>query len=619
MIAHTPARRRGPRWMVCLIAALGARVFVCAGTPAPSDQKSANVLFAEQISPLFEKRCVICHSGDTAQSGLDLSSREGLLKGGKRGPAIVPGDPKASLLYKMVAREIEPGMPPGGPDGRLSKDLVASVAAWIQAGAPFAGQALQGSLIFAEHIRPVLETRCVTCHGAKVTKAGLDVSTRESLLRGGDDGPAVVPGKAGDSLLLKRIKHEIQPGMPFQAEKLPDDVIGRFAAWIDAGAPYSDTPLRLPEKSPPISKSVKTHWAFERPVRPAIPSVKNTAWVRNPIDAFVTAEHEKRGLKPLGEADKRVLLRRVYIDLIGLPPTAVEMSAFLADQSTDAYEKVVDRLLGDPRYGERWGRHWMDVWRYSDPDGYAGRVDYSQNHIWRWREWIIESMNQDKPYDRMITEMLAGDEIAPTDPQTLRATGFLARSWYRFNRHSWLQDTVDHTAAAFLGVTLRCARCHEHKYDPFPQEDYYRFRAFFEPYDVRIDQVPGEPDINKNGLPRAYDAEAREALPDEENSGVLLPAIFAATHRLIRGEETNPDERALMPGVPKALGGASIEIQPVDLPVEAGYPSLRPFVRKDLLKVATAEIGKAEANLVRANQRLVRARERALGPHTISR
>lgn len=602
---------------------------------APTAQKSGEELFVEQIQPLFEKQCKVCHSGEMAQSGLDVSSRTGLLKGGGRGPAIVPGDPKASLLYKLVAHEIEPGMPPGGQDSQLPKDLVARIAAWIQAGAPYVGQAREGGLSdaggardakpaagaevepgnadFDEHIRPVLEAQCLTCHGANnVTRAGLDLSTRETLLRGGDNGPVVVSGKAADSLLLKRIKHEIQPGMPYKGEKLSADVIGRIAAWIDAGAPYSEKPLHLSGGSQVISESGNTHWAFQRPIRPAVPPVKNAAWVRNPIDAFIAAEHEKRGLKPLPEAEKRVLLRRVYVDLIGLPPTSAEMGAFLADRSANAYEKVVDQLLADPRYGERWGRHWMDVWRYSDPDGFAGRVDYSQAHIWRWRDWIIESMNQDKSYDRMVTEMLAGDELAPTDPQTLRATGYLARSWYRFNRHSWLQDTVDHTAAAFLGVTLRCARCHEHKYDPFQQEEYYRFRAFFEPYDVRTDQVPGETDINKNGLPRAYEAEPREALPDEENSGVLLPAIFGETRRLIRGEETNPDEHVLTPAVPKALGGISIDIQPVELPIEASYPALRSFVQEDLLKVATAEIGKAEANLDRANRLLTRAKERAL-------
>jgi len=470
-----------------------------------------------------------------------------------------------------------------------------------------------GEELFVEQIRPLLEKQCLACHGANGVKRGsLDLSTREKLLQGGDNGPGIVPGKAESSLLMQRIRHEVKPGMPFNADKLPEDVIARIGDWINAGAPYSERALKLSGDTQAVTKPGVNHWAFQRPARPATPVVKNASWVRNPIDAFIAAEHEKRGLKPLPEAEKRVWLRRVYLDLIGLPPTLDELHAFLKDRSGDAHEKVVDRLLADPRYGERWGRHWMDVWRYSDPDGFAGRVDYSQKHIWQWRDWIIESINQDKGYDRMVMEMLSGDELASTDPQTLRATGYLARSWYRFNRHSWLQDTVDHTAVAFLGITLRCARCHEHKYDPFEQEEYYRFRAFFESYDVRTDQVPGEADLDKNGLPRAYDAEPREAKPDEENSGVLLPAIFGKTHRLIRGEETNPDEHALTPGVPKALGGANIEIRPMKLPLEASYPALRSFVREDLRKVAEAEISKAEANLVRANNALAKAKERVL-------
>jgi hypothetical protein len=201
------------------------------------------------------------------------------------------------------------------------------------------------------------------------------------------------------------------------------------------------------------------------------------------------------------------------------------VEAFVNDRSPDAYEKVVDELLASRQYGERWGRHWMDVWRYSDWYGSGNReVRNSHRHMWRWRDWIVRSLNEDKSYGRMIEEMLAGDEIAPTDPDVLAATGFLARNWYRFNRNVWLVDTVEATSAAFLGVTLKCARCHDHKYDPFPQQDYYRFRAFFEPHDIRIDRVAGQPDRIEAGLSRAYDSEAKEAGPDEEGGINMLPS-----------------------------------------------------------------------------------------------
>ena len=275
--------------------------------------------------------------------------------------------------------------------------------------------------------------------------------------------------------------------MPFKGKKLPDDDVAKISAWIKAGVPFG-------EGADPDSISraeAEKHWAFKSPVRPPVPVTTRAS--KNPIDAFITREQEKRGLAPLPEADKRTLLRRVYYDLVGIPPSESAVTAFLADKSAQAYDKVVDQLLASQQYGERWGRHWLDIWRYSDWYGYrqSNQVRYSQRHIWRWRDWTIESLNENKPYDRMVTEMLAGDEIAPTDPKVLRATGYLARNWYMFNRNVWLQDTVEYTSAAFLGVTMKCARCHTHKYDPIPHADYYKMRAFFEPHDVRTDRIPG--------------------------------------------------------------------------------------------------------------------------------
>ena len=221
------------------------------------------------------------------------------------------------------------------------------------------------------------------------------------------------------------------------------------------------------------------HWSFQ-PVTSAPVPQGDAAWGRNPIDAFLSEAHRKRGLVPVGEAAPNVLLRRVHMDLVGVPPTTEELAEFLSDPSDDRYLAVVDRLLANPRHGERWGRHWMDVWRYSDWAGHGAEVRESQPHIWRWRDWIVESVNGDKPYDRMVVEMLAADEAAPRDPEALRATGFLVRNWFRYNRNVWLEATVEHTGKAFLGLTLNCARCHSHKFDPIPQEEYYRVRAVFD-------------------------------------------------------------------------------------------------------------------------------------------
>src|SRR5262249_33807257 len=266
-------------------------------------------------------------------------------------------------------------------------------------------------------------------------------------------------------------------------------------AWIDQGA--TGPADEKPEADP------KEHWAFRAPVRPPLPAVPD-ARIRNPVDAFLAAEWSKRGLVPQPPADRRTLLRRVSLDLVGLPPTREEQAAFLADPSPDAYEKVVDRLLASPQYGERWGRHWMDVWRYSDWWGLGAEVRNSQKHIWHWRDWIVESLNADAGYDEMLREMLAAAEMYPKALARWGPTGSLARPYFIFNRNPWMEELVEHTSKAFLGLTINCARCHDHKYDPIAQKDYYHFRAFFEPYQVRTDEVPADTALEKTAIPRAF-------------------------------------------------------------------------------------------------------------------
>jgi hypothetical protein len=328
---------------------------------------------------------------------------------------------------------------------------------------------------------------------------------------------------------------------------------------------------------------------FERVERPPLPAIKGGASARNPVDVFLAAEHERRGLRPRPEAPKAVLLRRVYLDLIGLPPTRAELHAFLADRRPDAYERVVDRLLADPRYGERWGRHWLDVWRYSDWAGFGMQVRDSQKHIWHWRDWVVESLNADKGYDRMVVEMLAADELAPTDPDSLRATGFLVRNYKLLSREKWMEDTVDHTAQAFLGITLGCARCHDHMFDPITQEEYYRVRAIFTPHQVRTDRLPAQPDLKKDGLPRVYDAD-----------------LTAPTYRFIRGDDRTPDKTPLAPGVPEALGG-TFKVEAVKLPREAYEPDRRPFVAREELAASAERVAKAEARIGPARLGVARA------------
>lgn len=337
---------------------------------------------------------------------------------------------------------------------------------------------------------------------------------------------------------------------------------------------------------------------FRSVTRPAPPHVPSLDRDVHPIDAFLAAEHARQGLTVRPTAPPHVLLRRVHLDLVGLPPTPEQVREFLADPSPAAYEQVVERLLASPAYGQRWGRHWMDVWRYSDWAGWGAQVRDSMPHIWRWRDWIIDSLNADKPYDRMVLEMLAADELAPEDVDALRATGFLVRNYKRLSREQWITDTVNHTTKAFLGITLECARCHDHMYDPFAQDEYYRFRAVFEPHNVRTDRVPGQVNTEKDGLVRTFDADP------------VVPTYF-----FVRGDERQADkQRAMQPGVPAALGGATFTPREISFSQAVRMPDKRPFVQDDDLRAATDAIVAARTQLAAARQKLDDARRAATAP-----
>lgn len=432
---------------------------------------------------------------------------------------------------------------------------------------------------YANEVKPLLAARCYACHGSLQQKGGLRLDTVSLLLKGGDSGPAIVSGKSGESILIDHITGKARR-MPPPSDGAPLDrkEIDTIKAWIDAGAKGSAD--ERPEPDP------RDHWAFRVPIRPTIPTV-NSVWGKNSLDAFIAARHEKRGLAPRPEADRRVLLRRVTLDLTGLPPTAAEQAAFLADTSPYAYEKVVERLLASPHYGERWGRHWLDVWRYSDWWGLGSEVRNSQKHIWHWRDWTLEAMNSDVGYDQMLREMLAADELYPTDDSRLRATGFLARSYFKFNRNTWLEDVVEHTSKAFLGITMNCAKCHDHKYDPISQQDFYRFRAFFEPYQIRTDLTGSETDIEKNGVPRVFDCN-----------------LDTPTYLFIRGDEKNPRKTPIAPGLPKVLAREGVDIRQIELPTEAYMTGLRPSILANHLRYAEERLQNARRELELARQAL---------------
>ena len=441
---------------------------------------------------------------------------------------------------------------------------------------------------YAKQIKPVLRERCFACHGALKQEGKLRLDTAALAIKGGESGAAIKPGDVTASLLLKRVTATAESErMPPEGEPLTPAQIAVFKRWIteQAVAPPDEQPERDP----------RAHWSFKTPLRPPVPDLKSPienqkSKIENPIDAFIAAEHRKRGLVPQPEADKRVWLRRVSLDLIGLPPTPEELDAFVADQSPESHDKVVTRLLDSPQYGQRWGRHWMDIWRYSDWWGLGAEVRNSQKHIWHWRDWIIESLNSDKGYDQMLREMLAADELYPNDLDRLRATGYLARQYFIFNRTAWLDETVEHTAKGMLGLTFNCAKCHDHKYDPLSHVEYYQLRALFEPYQIRTEMVAGQTDFEKDGIPRAFDAH-----------------LDVPTHLHLRGDDRNPDKsRTMNPAVPAFLlsNDLKLAIEPVSLPVDAVHPGLREFVVKTHRQVAEQQIAVARAAVDAAKKKL---------------
>ena len=332
------------------------------------------------------------------------------------------------------------------------------------------GQAAEPPVDYTEQIKPILAAKCYACHGALKQESGLRLDASSLVRKGGDTGAIIIAGAAAKSVLIQRVSsQDAGERMPpeGEGEPLSPQQIALLERWVDQGAIAPDEPV------PPDPRK---HWAYQPPKRREIPKPENHAWVGNGVDAFLAARHQEIGLTPAPPAPKEVLLRRLYLDLVGLPPAQAELHEFLGDSSPQAYQRVVDRLLESPLYGERWGRHWMDVWRYSDWTGFGNEIRYGQRHIWRWRDWIVESLNRDKGYDRMILEMLAADELAPKDEAAIRATGFLARNWYKFDRNTWLDETIEHTGKAFLATTFKCAKCHDHKYDPISQQEYYRLR-----------------------------------------------------------------------------------------------------------------------------------------------
>lgn len=517
-------------------------------TAAEQATKSAEAVTADvhesfaEAWQILQKHCLDCHGAEVQQAGLDLSSWAGVARGGESGPVVRWGDADASELVQRVrSGEMPPeGETPLTPDERalLERWVVESVepsaaiahsAEVGQDASPqdgFTPSAVHGPRGDADEeptqsqaaALMVLRRHCIPCHGRHRQEAGLDLRTRASILRGGKSGAAIVPGQPEES----RLVHQLRAGQMPPRERLieasvkPVDpaAVELIAAWIAAGAPEvverPDVATEAGDRL--VTDKDRDFWSFRAPSRPSPPQVRTSgSRVRNPIDAFILAGLREKGLEFVPEADRVTLIRRATFDVTGLPPTPEEVRAFLDDPRPDAYERLIDRLLASPRYGERWARFWLDLAGYADSEG-KREQDLDRPHAWRYRDYVIRALNSDKPYDRFLHEQLAGDELAdytgasevtPEIHDNLVATAFLRMvpdaTWANItgflpDRVEVIAEEIDVLGAAVFGLTLKCARCHTHKLDPIPQRDYYRlvdvFKGALDEYDWMKPDIP---------------------------------------------------------------------------------------------------------------------------------
>ncbi len=477
------------------------------------------VSYGNDIRPLLQSKCFHCHGEETRKANLNLETSAGLSEGGESGALIVPREPGKSLLFERI----HSGEMPPDEEDRLSDSDVKRIERWIENGATID---VDASIEFDAHETPnqyavvaILLRRCTACHGRHQQLADLDLRNKTAMLRGGKSGPAIVPGHPEDSLLVKMIRGGQMPPLDRLVEASVKPIepaeVEKLVKWIAAGAPelHVEPDVATTEGDPLVSDEDRDFWAFRSPQPVQVPEVKDHRLVRNEIDAFIIRKLEAAGLSLNEEADRQTLIRRAAFDLTGLPPEPADVAAFVADDNPRAYELLIDRLLDSPRYGERWGRYWLDLAGYADSEG-KREQDLPRPHAWRFRDYIIRSYNADKPFDQFLLEQIAGDELADYEnaPEitseiydNLVATGFLRMTpdatWanitgYVPDRIDVIADEIDVLGSAVMGLTLKCARCHSHKFDPIPHRDYYRLLSVFKgAYDehawLRPDIRPG--------------------------------------------------------------------------------------------------------------------------------
>ena len=469
-----------------------------AGASGMACAASGEVDFETAIRPLIDAHCIECHNPNSRKANLDLTTSEGVVRGGESGPIFFPGDRKKSPLFQLVHH----GEMPRERE-RLADSEIELIGDWIQSGARFQRTPVLAKEPPHQHdVIPILLLRCTVCHGPRRKDGGLDLRTKAAMLQGGKSGPAMIPGDPDGSLMIQRIESGDCPPLElllkYFVRKPTREEVSVLRAWIAAGAPEKAIRPDVATTSADVlvTKEDREHWAFQ-PLRKMEPPRIDRRNGANPIDAFIGARLKEKGLSFSGEADRRTLIRRAWFDLTGLPPSVEELGRWMTHEGERWFEDLVDHLLASPRYGERWGRYWLDLAGYASSEGGIS-ADTIRAVEWKYRDYVIRAFNDDKPYDRFLLEQIAGDELANyTDPEgvtpeiveNLIATGFLRMGIDQTGSRTMnfvperlgvIADAINVVGSGVMGLTLECARCHGHKYDPIPLRDYYRLKAVFQ-------------------------------------------------------------------------------------------------------------------------------------------
>ena len=606
-----------------IVLMVAANVAARASVAGSDDVSSGpDVFFEDAVASIVKSRCVSCHDSRKQEGGVDLSTPAGIVAGGDAGSIIDRDRLDASVLLERV---VSGEMPPED-ETPLSAGQIRQFREWIESGANFRKPPRQKEV--SQHdVIPILLLRCTACHGTRRQEAGLDLRTRESILKGGKSGAAVVPGKPDESLLIQRVHNEEMPPrrklVSVSVKPMTASELKIVEAWIQNGLPIveGDVAQKANQRSK-VTDEDKAFWSFQPPRAVKVPL--NAVASSNPIDAFVAAKLADRGLNLATRAGQNTLVRRACFALHGLPPDPDSVDAFVADWAPDSFKHLVDQLLASPRYGERWGRHWLDAAGYADSEG-AQNEDRIRPHMWRYRDYVIRAFNVDKPYDQFLMEQIAGDElvdysdedaISPEVYDNLVATGFLRTTPDRTfanitnfvpDRLEVIADEIQVFSSAVLGLTLQCARCHDHKFDPLSQRDYYSLTAIFkDAYDehdwlksqgprtlphvttaertawrnqvqqidnkiaVLQEQVEAESDADKQAALKKQIAELNSQKPPEPRIRALWSrGEPSPAYLLRRGNHLTPGE-PVSPNVPESLVPAGFEFEPLPPPKKSG-------------------------------------------------